>query len=180
MATPIAVFIGAPSSGKSKIGKRVARLLGVPFIDTDKRITALHGEITEIFATHGELHFRELEQRVVAEALTEEAIVSVGGGAVIHELTQAALRDQRVVLLTTTADAVAARITSGKRPLLKDGGVDAWIRLVEARRPIYERLAVRTWDTSARPIDTIAAEIADWLAAELPQLTDTHRKDTEK
>ncbi|MET1044323.1 MAG: hypothetical protein ABWX59_09425, partial [Microbacteriaceae bacterium] len=82
---------------------------------------------------------------------------------------------------------VASRLTNGQRPLLKDGGVDAWVRLVEARQPVYEQLAVRSWETSARPIDTIAAEIADWLATEVPHLSDTphpqdttHLKDTEQ
>ncbi|MET1043610.1 MAG: shikimate kinase, partial [Microbacteriaceae bacterium] len=92
MPSPIAVFIGAPGSGKTKIGKRVARLLGVPFIDTDKRIAAVHGEITGIFEKHGEAHFRELEHQAVLDALSQEAIVSLGGGAVIHELSRAALQ----------------------------------------------------------------------------------------
>lgn len=160
---PLAVFIGAPSSGKSRIGKRVAKILGVPFIDTDVRITAEHGEITDIFAGQGEPQFRVLERQAVAKALTEQGIVSLGGGAVIHPDTQLDLASMRVVLLTTTAEAVAARLGKGKRPLLKDGGVDAWIALVESRRAIYERLATRTWDTSTRPIDAIAEDIAAWL-----------------
>jgi shikimate kinase len=160
---PLAVFIGAPSSGKSRIGKRVARMLDVPFVDTDTRISADHGDITEIFATQGEPYFRSLERQAVAQALTEPGIVSLGGGAVVNPDTQVDLASMRVVLLTTTAEAVAARLTSGKRPLLKDGGVEAWIRLVDSRREIYERLATRSWDTSTRPIESIAADIAAWL-----------------
>ncbi|MDI2098064.1 shikimate kinase [Ruicaihuangia caeni] len=163
---PIAIFIGAPSSGKSKIGKRVARLLGSDFVDTDKRIVAVHGPITEIFASMGEPHFRELEREEVARALIEHAVVSVGGGAVMHPATRAALAGHRVVLLTTTAEAVASRLKGGNRPLLKDGGVEAWKRLVEQRTPVYESLATRSWDTSKRPIDEIAAEIAEWLQQE--------------
>ncbi|WP_157156079.1 shikimate kinase [Diaminobutyricimonas sp. LJ205] len=162
-ARPTAVFIGAPGSGKSRIGKKVARILEVPFIDTDTRIAAEHGAITEIFATQGEQQFRLLERRAVAQALTEEGIVSLGGGAVIDPDTQLDLASQRVVLLTTTAEAVAARLANGKRPLLKDGGVEAWSALVESRRAIYERLATRSWDTSTRPIDAIADDIAAWL-----------------
>jgi shikimate kinase len=159
----MAVFIGAPSTGKSRIGKRVAKILGVPFVDTDVRITAEHGPITDIFAQQGEPHFRMLERRAVAQALTEEGIVSLGGGAVVDPDTQVDLASQRVVLLTTTAEAVAARLANGKRPLLKDGGVEAWIALVASRQAIYERLATCTWDTSTRPIDAIAEDIAAWL-----------------
>ncbi len=160
---PIAVFIGAPGSGKSKLGKRVAKLLGAELIDTDKRIVAEHGAIADIFAHHGEPHFRSLERAAVASALTQHAIVSLGGGAVMDPATQAELTGLPVILLTTTPEAVAGRITGGKRPLLAEGGLEAWKALVETRRPVYESLATRTWDTSTRPLDELAAEIADWL-----------------
>jgi shikimate kinase len=88
--------------------------------------------------------------------------VSLGGGAVLDESTRAVLAPERVVLLTVTAEAVEPRIQGGKRPLVR-GGVDDWIRIAEARRPIYESLADATWDTSSRPLEHIAAEIADWV-----------------
>lgn len=161
------VLIGAPGSGKTKIGKRVARLLGADFVDTDAVIVSNHGAITEIFERHGEPHFRGLEKEAVAAALGRPAIVSLGGGAVLAPDTQAALLGHRVALLTITPEAVALRLSNnkGKRPLVD--GLETWQRLAEQRRPIYERLATRSWDTSARPIDAIAQEIADWLSAEL-------------
>lgn len=156
------VLIGPPGSGKTRLGKRVARRLGLPFVDTDKRIVADHGSIAEIFSILGEPHFRRLEREAVIQALAEDAVVSLGGGAVLDEETQRDLAGRRVVLLTVSADAVASRITGGKRPLLA-GGIDAWTALVESRRELYERLGDRVWDTSDRPLDAIAAEIAEWI-----------------
>lgn len=158
----VVVLIGAPGAGKTRTGKRLARLLHVPFIDTDKRIVAAHGPIAEIFEEHGEPHFRTIERDTVAEALRERAVVTLGGGAVLDPRTQADLADKRVVQLTVSADAVEKRIASGKRPLLK-GGVGAWTALVSARQPIYDRLSQLSVDTSRQPLDRVAQKIADWL-----------------
>ncbi|MCU1414086.1 MAG: hypothetical protein JWN80_1426 [Microbacteriaceae bacterium] len=158
---PLLVLIGPPGAGKTRLGKRVARILGVPFIDTDRRIVAGHGPIADIFGQFGEPHFRSLERAVVAQALTEPAVVSLGGGAILDHDTQAELLGQRVALVTVSADAVALRIAGGKRPLVS--GVEDWSALVESRRATYERLAGRSWDTSNRPLDGIAMEIADWV-----------------
>lgn len=159
------VLIGAPGAGKTRLGKKVARLLRVRFVDTDKRIVAEHGPIARIFEEHGEEHFRALEREAVAEALREDAVVALGGGAVLDADTRAELAGRRVALLTVSAEAVAARIGGGKRPLLKDG-VQAWIALVEGRRALYESLASRSWDTSNLPLDDIAGDIADWVRSD--------------
>src|SRR5690606_22292590 len=98
----IVVLIGAPGAGKTKTGKRVARALGVPHLDTDKLIVAEHGPVADIFAEHGEARFRELEREAVAAALREDAIVSLGGGAVLDPTTRDALRGLPVVQLTVT------------------------------------------------------------------------------
>lgn len=162
---PLLVLIGAPGAGKTRLGKRIAKRLEVPFIDTDKTIVAEHGSIADVFRDHGEPHFRAIEREHVSRALGERAIVALGGGAVLNPETQADLRSLRVAQITVSPEAVAARINNAKRPLLKNG-VDAWVSLVEARRPIYDSLATRSWDTSSRPIDKIATEIADWLKKE--------------
>ncbi|MGV8969400.1 MAG: shikimate kinase [Microbacteriaceae bacterium] len=159
---PWVVFIGAPGAGKSKIGKRVAKILGVEFIDTDKRIVASHGPISAIFANDGETYFRALEKAEVGRALTKSAVVSFGGGAVVDEDTQAALRGHRVVYLTITPEAVESRLTGDSRPLLA-GGIADWVALVAARTPVYECLATLTVDTSTTSPDSIAAEIAAWV-----------------
>ena len=159
---PLVVFIGPPGAGKTRLGKRVARILGAPFIDTDRLIVAQHGPIPEIFTSLGEPEFRRIERTIVAEALETEAVVSLGGGAVLNAETQAQLAARHVALITVSAEAVSSRIGGSKRPLARD--MDAWAALVDSRRDLYERLATATWDTSSRPIDHIAAEIADWVA----------------
>ena len=168
MASPVAVFIGAPASGKSKIAKRVSALLGIPRVDTDKVIVAAHGPIAEIFDTQGEIAFRELERAAVVDALSQRAVVSLGGGAVLDPATQAELRTVPVVLLTVSQEAVAERITDPKRPLLRDG-IDAWVNLVQKRMPIYQDLAWVTFDTSDGDLDRIASEVVSWISAGYPR-----------
>jgi shikimate kinase len=148
-------------SGKSKLGRRIARRLGKPFIDTDKVVVAGHGSIAGIFAEFGEEHFRALERVAVEDALAHDAVVALGGGAILNAETQDDLASRRVALIMVSAEAVVSRIKGSKRPLLTDG-VSTWAEILESRRAIYERLATRTWDTSSRPLDAIANEIADW------------------
>lgn len=157
------VFIGPSGAGKSRLGKRVARLLGVPFADSDRMIVAEHGPIPQIFADFGEAHFRALERETVHRALQGEGVLSLGGGAVLDPDTQRELADHRVVLLTITPEAVARRLAGDTdRPLVRNG-VQDWVALNEPRWPIYERLADVTFDTSQRPNDQIAKEVAAWL-----------------
>jgi shikimate kinase len=158
----VVVLIGAPGAGKTRTGRRVARRLGVPFIDTDKRIVAEHGPIAELFEEHGEPYFRRIERDIVAQALTEDAVVTLGGGAVLDAETQADLDRHRVVQLTVQGRAVEQRIAGGKRPLLK-GGIAAWEQLVETRQPLYDRLAQLTIDTSWTPLDRVADQIVEWV-----------------
>ena len=160
--SPVVVLIGAPGAGKTRMGKRLAKLLDVPFIDTDKTIVAEHGSIPELFAAHGEPHFRAIEREHVARALATGSVVALGGGAVLDPSTRALLASHRVVLLTVSSEAVAARISNDKRPLLANG-LESWIALSEARRPIYEELARKSFDTSNRPLDKIAGDIVAWI-----------------
>jgi shikimate kinase len=155
------IFIGPMGAGKTRIGRRVAKALDVRFLDTDKMVVAEHGPIPEIFESKGESTFREYEKDAVASALTERAVVSLGGGAVLHPDTRLALRERTVVLLTVTAEAVAGRIKTSKRPLLKNGTGD-WERIYNERRDIYEALALATFDTSNEPIERIAENITAW------------------
>jgi len=157
------VLVGPMAAGKTSVGRRVARRLRVPFIDTDKRIVAAHGPIPAIFAEQGEGAFRELERLAVADALAEGGVVSLGGGAVTDAGTRDLLRAHRVVFLTVSADAVADRIRGGSRPLLEsEDPLDRWRAIFDERRPWYEEVASTTFDTSRRPMQKIADEIATW------------------
>jgi shikimate kinase len=158
------VLIGPMGSGKTKLGRRVATILGKPFVDTDRTIVAQHGTIADLFAQFGEAHFRSLERIAVEDALAQDAVVALGGGAILNPDTQADLLHRRVALITVSAEAVAPRIVGSKRPLVADG-IESWKRITAARQEIYERLATRTWDTSSRPLTRIAAEIADWAGS---------------
>jgi shikimate kinase len=157
------VFIGPSGAGKSRLGKRVARLLDVPYADTDKMIVADHGPIPDIFRQHGEPHFRDLERQAVVRGLTGDGVLSLGGGAILDPATQADLDDHTVVFLTITPEAVAERIAGDTDRPLVAGGVDSWLALNAPRWPIYERLADATFDTSHRPNDRLAEEVAAWL-----------------
>ncbi|WP_308464680.1 shikimate kinase [Rathayibacter soli] len=154
------VLIGPPAAGKSRVGRRLARRLGLAYIDTDAVIVRDHGAIAEIFASQGESHFRMLERSAVEAALREHAVVSLGGGAVLDQRTQNELRGRAVVLLTIRPEAVAERIANGKRPLVHD--LASWQRLVDERTPLYRRLAAFTTDTTYRRVDDVVDEITHW------------------
>ncbi|WP_439565463.1 shikimate kinase [Microcella sp.] len=159
---PLVVLIGPPAAGKSRVGKRLGRILEAPYIDTDRQIVDAHGPIPEIFSTQGEAAFRSLEAAAVADALRQPgAVVALGGGAVMTPSVAAALEGRPVVLLTITPEAAAERLDPDTRPLVRDG-IGAWVDLVARRMPTYTALAAATWDTSSRPIDHIAEEIAEW------------------
>ena len=162
MSAPRVVLVGPMGAGKTRVGKRVARLLGVGFTDTDKVIVAEHGPIADLFAERGEPYFRELERAAVEAALASDHVVSLGGGAVLDPDTQGDLIEQRVAFLTVSARAVEGRLGEGKRPLLRNG-VSDWQRIFDERRDIYEGLSDLTIDTSHRPYDSIAEEVAAWV-----------------
>lgn len=155
-------LIGPMGAGKSSIGGRLAKSLGLVFTDTDVEIARRHGPIPELFAVGGEAGFRGLERTVVAEALAGGGVVALGGGAVLDADTQRDLERCTVVLLTVSEDAVAARLANGRRPLLTDG-IDSWRRIRDERATLYASLADVTVDTSRRPITVLADELTDRL-----------------
>ena len=163
-AEPALVLVGPMGAGKTSIGRRVARELGLSFADTDAMITREHGPIADLFRTHGEEHFRMLERRAVERALTTGGVVSLGGGAVLDERTRTALSRHRVVFLSVSARTVARRIAGTSRPLL--GGqtdpVAEWERIFTARRPLYEQVADVSFDTSRGPFVRIVEDVVAW------------------
>ncbi|MGM7665823.1 shikimate kinase [Microbacterium sp. A93] len=158
------VLVGPMGAGKTSVGRQVAKRLGVGFIDTDKCIVAAHGPIPEIFAQHGEEHFRALERAAVADSLGQGGVISVGGGAVTSTQTRELLRQHPVVFLAVTAEAVAGRIRTGGRPMLAgdEDPLERWKTIYEQRRGWYDEVATVTFDTSRRPMQRIADEIAAW------------------
>ena len=156
------VLVGPMGVGKTTIGKKLAKRLQVPFIDTDVLITKEHGEIPKIFEELGEAKFREFEEACVLRAIASPAVVATGGGAVLREHTRAALGEAKVVYLSTDGKHMASRLAGGNRPLLKDGVAD-WRRIYESRRALYEQVADVTIDTSGSPLKALVEEIATRL-----------------
>jgi shikimate kinase len=159
---PAIVLVGPMGVGKSSIGRRVAKALGVPFTDTDAVIVREHGAISAIFDEHGEPYFRALERDAVHEALGRPGVLALGGGAAMHPETRAELAGHRVVLLTVDARTVASRLRDDSRPLLRGSGVEEWARIYAARKPIYEEVATVTFDTSHGPLQAVVDAIVAW------------------
>lgn len=163
MVQPPLVLIGPMAAGKSRTGRRLSKILNAPYADTDDIVVDEHGPISEIFEHQGEPTFRQWEREAVAEALRHGGVISLGGGAVLDPQTQAELADCAVVYLSISADAVAERLErKATRPLVADKGVEDWQRIFDERRPLYERLSKIHIDSSHRPMDAIADELAAW------------------
>ncbi|QEW03129.1 shikimate kinase [Microbacterium lushaniae] len=168
-ASDTIALIGPMGAGKSSVGRRVAKQLGVTFTDTDAILARTHGPIPDLFAAHGEEGFRRLERDAVREALQGGGVVSLGGGAVLHPDTRADLAPVRVVLLTVDPAVVAGRIRGGSRPLLAgEDGMTRWTEIFQARLPIYEALADVTFDTSRGPLRAVVDAVAHWARASAP------------
>jgi hypothetical protein len=113
------------AAGKTSLGKRVARELGIPFVDSDAVFVRRYGVIADFFTTHGEAEFRRLEAEVIAEelAVPGSRIVALGGGAVITESTRRLLEQHPVVLLLTTQDAVLRTANAPAAAARRSGGL---------------------------------------------------------
>jgi shikimate kinase len=170
--SPVAVIVGPPGSGKSTIARELAGRLGVAARDTDDDVVATAGKaIADIFVDEGEPAFRELERRAVEAALAgHDGVLALGGGAVLDPRTEALLAGHRVVFLDVHIADAARRIGFNReRPLLLGNPRAQWTKLMEFRRPIYERVA-----TVRVPTDGLTpAEVTDAVLAELAGLDAT-------
>jgi len=163
---PCVVLMGPPGSGKTTVGQVLAVLLGVELRDTDHAIEVAQGKsISDIFMGEGEPRFRELERVEVAASLASHAgVLSLGGGAVMDPATAAALAGHTVVFLDVGIADAAKRVGFDRsRPLLALNPRALWTRMMETRRPTYERLATFSVQTAGRTLQEIAAEIVQRL-----------------
>ncbi|MBF6494453.1 shikimate kinase, partial [Nocardia farcinica] len=151
---PRVVLVGPPGAGKSTIGRKLAKELGVDLYDTDAGIERETGRtIPEIFAADGEPEFRRIEERVVRRAiLAERGVVSLGGGAVLSANTRALLRNRTVVYLEiSVAEGLRRTGASNQRPLLNGDDPGAKYReLMRTRRPLYREVATVRVRTDGR------------------------------
>jgi len=164
---PKAVLVGLPGSGKSTIGRRLAKALGVTLLDTDAAIEARTGRsIAELFASDGEPEFRRVEEDVVRAALTDhDGVLSLGGGAVTSKGVRDALAGHTVIYLEITA-AEGVRRTGGNtvRPLLAGPDrVEKYRALMAERAPLYRRVATMRVNTNRRNPGAVVRHIVTRL-----------------
>ncbi|MGW4092412.1 shikimate kinase [Nocardia sp. NPDC004750] len=167
---PRVVLVGPPGAGKSTIGRKLARELGVELYDTDAGIERETGRtIPEIFAEDGEPEFRKIEERVVRRAvLAERGVVSLGGGAVLSEHTRALLHGRTVVYLEiSVAEGLRRTGASTQRPLLNGADPGAKYReLMRTRRPLYREVATVRVRTDGRSPGRVVRMIMTKLGME--------------
>jgi shikimate kinase len=164
---PKAVLIGLPGSGKSTIGRRLAKALDVSLLDTDTAIEETTGRtIADIFATDGEPEFRRIEEDVIRSALqSHDGVLSLGGGAVTTPGVRDALAGHMVIYLEISA-AEGVRRTGGStvRPLLAGGDRgEKFRKLMSERVPLYRRVATMRINTNRRNPGAVVRHVVERL-----------------
>jgi shikimate kinase len=161
-------LVGLMGAGKSTVGRRLARRLGLPFADADAEIEAAAGlSVAEIFERFGEAHFRDGERRVIARLVEgPPRVIATGGGAFMDAGTRALILARcTAIWLDGDVDILAERVgRRGHRPLLKGKDAKSLLSgLAEARNPIYAEahIAVRT---GAQPHEKVVDRIVAALA----------------
>ena len=177
------VLVGLMGAGKTKIGRRLAARLNLPFFDSDEQIETAAGEtIDEIFRNRGEAAFRDGERRVIARLLQAPChVLATGGGAFMDPATRQAIAQRGVsVWLRAEVDVLFARVSRrSNRPLLKTPDPRAVLsELIERRYPIYAEADI-TIDSGESPPEATTtraiAAIAQCERAQLPPEPDRER-----
>lgn len=157
-------LIGPMGSGKSAVGKHLARLMRAPFRDSDAEIEHRTGvDISYIFSREGEAGFRQREREIIEELTRESPLVlATGGGAILLPENRKVLSERGfVVYLKTSVEQQVERVRQGRnRPLLHD--VDPLTKLTELmaiRAPLYEGIADLTIATDGRKVHMVAESI---------------------
>ncbi len=167
------VLVGLMGSGKTCIGRHLARRLELPFVDADEEIVSAAGvPVAEIFATLGESAFREGERKVIARLLDRSPhVLATGGGAFIDPDTRQLIRQRGVSIWLRASLDILDRRTRGRssRPLLNVCDPRAVLEsLMRLRYPVYAEADVVV-DTTEEPAETTARNV---LAALRRHLTE--------
>lgn len=161
---PNIVLTGMMGSGKTSVGKLLAKQLGYQFTDLDVLVAQLEGaSVNELFARDGEQAFREMETAALATlAERKKMVLATGGGAVLREENRALMRVIGLVInLVATADTLTERLAQADdRPLLKEDGSrkEQISRILQERESSYADADIRI-DTTCKTLEDVAAEI---------------------
>src|SRR5439155_1592138 len=138
LGVPQVILTGFMATGKTEVGRRLARRLGRPFVDIDGLVEAASGKkVAELFASDGEARFRQLERAAVAEAcLVPEAVIATGGGTLLDPENRRRLAASGpIVCLAASPEEILRRVGDpGSRPLLADGSAGGRCALVTSER----------------------------------------------
>jgi shikimate kinase len=163
-------LIGFMAVGKSAVGRNLAKRLHRRFVDLDRAIEKAAGmKVREIFASKGELHFRQLEKQTLAALLERDGqVIATGGGVILDDENLATLREKTLLIgLTASIDTLLARTGNGsKRPLLKGGNRRERIADLMGQREDRYAQAHFTVDTSALTLENVVDQIVAKLNAE--------------
>lgn len=147
---------GFMGTGKSVVGRELARLLRRPFVDLDAAIERAAGDsVAALFARRGEAAFRALEKRALRRAVKRRgAVIALGGGTLLDPRQRALIRDGFLVSLSCSRSELARRLRPQRRsrPLLAGGALDERIaRLLASRREAYRDAHCRVSTTARSP-----------------------------
>ena len=165
------VLIGMMGAGKTAVGTALARMLGVPFVDSDDEIErAANMTVAEIFERDGEAFFRVKESQVLKRLLSgPPCVLSTGGGAFLAEANRQAIEDGAMsVWLRADLDLLWARVRhKSTRPLLRTADPKGTLaRLLEARSPVYGRAQLIVDSEADLSVEEMAARVLARLKAE--------------
>lgn len=171
LGTRSVVLVGMMGAGKSSVGKRLARRLGLPFADADTEIEQAAGmTVAEIFTHHGEPAFRDGEKRVIARLLESGPLVlATGGGAYMNAETRGRIAEHGLaVWLKADLDVLLRRVKRrDDRPLLRTTDPEETLRhLIEQRYPVYAEAAI-TVNSREVPHEVMVEEVVEALAVHL-------------
>jgi shikimate kinase len=169
-------LVGLPGSGKTTVGRQLARRLQLPFVDSDHEIEVRIGcSIREFFEREGEARFRDIEQDVL-DTLTQGSskVLSTGGGAVLRAANRQYLRERgRTVYLKSTPEELFRRLRhDSNRPLLQVADPLAKLKSLFAERdPLYKEVAHFILETGRPSVSTLVNMIVMQLelAGDIPK-----------